>query len=96
MARVTFTDRALTDLDRIFDFLARHDPVVGRQTAEAIIDATGVLGRHPMIGRPFRGAVRELVISIGRTGYVALYRFVPDQDRVEVLAIRHQREAGFA
>ena len=63
--------------------------------AEAIIDAIGILGRHPHIGRPVRGRLRELVISYGRTGYVALYRVIPQQDRVDVLAIRHQREAGY-
>jgi plasmid stabilization system protein ParE len=40
------------------------------------------------------GNLRELVISKGRTGYVALYRYLPEQDRVDVLAIRHQRESG--
>jgi plasmid stabilization system protein ParE len=39
--------------------------------------------------------LRELVISRGRTGYVALYSFEEDQDAVLVLAIRHQREAGY-
>ena len=38
--------------------------------------------------------LRELVISKGRTGYVALYRYLPEQDRVDILAIRHQRESG--
>jgi plasmid stabilization system protein ParE len=54
-----------------------------------------ILERHPYIGRPVRGPLRELVISHGRTGYVALYRVAPRLDRVEVLAIRHQREAGY-
>jgi plasmid stabilization system protein ParE len=39
--------------------------------------------------------VRELVSSYGRTGYVALYRVTLRRRRVEVLAIRHQREAGY-
>lgn len=95
MVPVVFTGRALADLDRIFDFLAQHDPAVAREAGEAIIEATAVLRHHPMIGRPVRGAVRELVISHGRTGFVALYRFLPQARRVEVLAIRHQREAGF-
>jgi len=40
--------------------------------------------------------MRELVISSGATGFVALYRHRPVLDRVEILAVRHQREAGFA
>jgi toxin ParE1/3/4 len=35
------------------------------------------------------------VISFGKSGYVALYRFVPHLDAVRVLAIRHQRELDY-
>jgi plasmid stabilization system protein ParE len=55
----------------------------------------GILERHPLIGRPVRGSLRELVISHGRTGHVVLYRVSAAADRVEVLAIRYQREAGY-
>lgn len=41
------------------------------------------------------GDLRELVISCGRTGYIALYRFVVARDEVRILALRHQREIGF-
>ncbi len=60
-----------------------------------IVDAVTVLARHPYLGRPLRGLLREFVISHGRTGYVALYRVSAWDDRFEVLAIRHPREAGF-
>lgn len=95
MGSVAFTGRALADLERIFDFIAEQDPAIAGRVAELIMDATVILQRHPMIGRPVRGLVRELVISHGRTGYVALYRVLAQGRRVEVLAIRHQREAGF-
>jgi plasmid stabilization system protein ParE len=42
-----------------------------------------------------RGDIRELVISSGRTGYVALYRLRNGVASVEILTIRHQREAGY-
>jgi plasmid stabilization system protein ParE len=63
--------------------------------AAVIVDAVGVLARHPHIGRPVSGPLRELVISHGRSGSVALYRVSPRRDRVEVLALRHQREARY-
>ena len=50
---------------------------------------------HPLIGRRVHGDIRELFISFGRTGYIALYRFVVPQDDARVLALRHQREIGF-
>ena len=36
----------------------------------------------------------ELVISRGGTGYLALYEYAALADRVVILALRHQREAG--
>ncbi len=93
MPAVYFSQRSLTDLERIFDFLAREAPPIATEAANEIVDATGILQRHPLIGRPV-GNLRELVISRGRTGYVALYRYLPEQDRVDILAIRHQRESG--
>jgi plasmid stabilization system protein ParE len=54
-----------------------------------------VLARHPLIGRPVEGGLRERVTSFGRTGYVALHRFVVSENRVRVLAIRHQRELDY-
>ncbi len=47
------------------------------------------------VGRPVESGLRELVISRGKTGYLALYRYEEQRDRVLVLAIRHQREAGY-
>jgi plasmid stabilization system protein ParE len=40
--------------------------------------------------------IRELVISRGATGYLALYRFHAPTDTVRILRIRHQREGGYA
>lgn len=54
--------------------------------------ALRALEQHPMIVRPVGAGLRELLISRGRTGYVALYRYDPASDTVLVLAIRHQRE----
>lgn len=87
--------RALSDLDRLADFLIAHDPIAASRAIETILDGLTILQRHPLIGRPLEGTLRELVISWGEGGYVALYRFRPQLDRVEVLAVRHQREAGY-
>ena len=93
MPTVYFSQRALSDLERVFDFLAREAPAIATEAANEIVDASRILQRHPLIGRPV-GNLCELVISKGRTGYVALYRYLPEQDRVDILAIRHQRESG--
>jgi len=42
-----------------------------------------------------QGDIGELVISYGRTSYLALYRCVVTCDEIRIPAIRHQREPGF-
>ena len=96
MAQVKLAARAENDLLRLYDFLAETDPVAGRGAIESILDALDILQRHPLIGRPAEEGLNELVISRGKSGYVALYRYLPIPDVVVILAIRHQREAGFA
>jgi hypothetical protein len=38
---------------------------------------------------------RELIISTGASGYLALYRYDPMSDTVLVLAVRSQREQRY-
>lgn len=95
MARVVYTKNALANLQRAFAFLAEHEPAAAGDAAAAIRDAVGLLADHPLIGRRIEGEIRELVISYGKTGYVALYRFLPEHRLIRILAIRHQRELDF-
>lgn len=95
MAALSYSARALSDLERLTDFLLESDPAAAPATVELIQEAVSLLKRHPLVGRPVEADLRELVISRGRTGYVALYAFEPLHDAVLVLAIRHQREAGY-
>ncbi len=95
MAKLIYSRRALADLERLTDFLIKTNPSAAEETLGLIEEAVELLRRHPLIGRPVEYELRELVISRGRTGYVALYGFEEDRDAVLILAIRHQREAGY-
>lgn len=95
MTDLVYARRAVEDLERLGDFLLESDPIAAEETVALIFDALEILTRHPEIGRKVHFGHRELVISRGRTGYLALYRFLPALDRIVVLAVRHQREAGY-
>jgi plasmid stabilization system protein ParE len=95
VATVVYSARALSHLERPFEFPVSENPDASIATASAIRSAVENLAAHPLLGRRVHGDIRELVISFGQTGYIALYRFVVLQDEVRVLAIRHQREIGF-
>lgn len=96
MAVISYAPRASFDLLRLVDFLVESDPHAASETAELIVSAVDVLQHHPLIGRPVGSGYRELVISRGKTGYIALYLYEQARDQVLVLSIRHQREAGYA
>jgi plasmid stabilization system protein ParE len=95
MAAISYAPRASSDLIRLIDFLAESDPSAASETADLIASAVDALQSHPLIGRPVESGCRELVVSRGRSGYIALYRYDEARDDVVVLAIRHQREAGY-
>ena len=94
---IVFDTGALDDLERIFEFDAQRDPAVALDHVEAVRSAVAILDAHPEIGQPAgRGStLRELVISHGKTGYIALYEYSPVEMLVRVVAIRHQREVGY-
>lgn len=94
MARLIYAQRALSDLERLTDFLLDTEPAMALETVELIAEAVQILEHHPLIGRPTEQGMRELVISRGRTGYLALYSHDETHDMVLIFAIRHQREAG--
>lgn len=95
MARLIYSRQALSDLERLTDFLLETDLAAALETAELVSEAVQILGNHPLVGRSCEQGMRELVISRGRTGYVALYSYEVQHDTVLILAVRHQREAGF-
>ena len=95
MASLLYTGRALDDLVRLADLLAEDQPATAAGTGALIRHAVEILESHPLIGRPAADNLRELVISRGRSGYIALYEYDAALDRVVLHAIRHQREVGF-
>lgn len=96
MTRLVFAPGALRDIERLTEFLIEQDAYAAGATARILIEGLGILKQHPLIGREAEAGLRELVISRGRSGYVSLYRFDVATDTALVLAIRHQREGGYA
>ena len=96
MTRLVLSPRAAQDIDRLADFLLESDPVAASATGRILIDGLQLLKQHPLIGRQAELGYRELLISRGRTGYVALYKFDVVNDTAIILTIRHQREGGYA
>lgn len=101
--RVRLTRGAQDDLQRLFDFilereLARDggDLLLPEQALVAIQAGMGILKTSPFTCRKVGASpfLRELIISFGGSGYVALFEIV-GSDEVVVAAVRHQLEEDY-
>jgi plasmid stabilization system protein ParE len=95
VTRLVFSPSALQDIERLAEFLMESDPETASATTDVLTGGLNILKDHPLIGRPVELGYQELIISRGRTGYVALYQYEVERDAAIILAIRHQREGGF-
>jgi len=95
MSGVFLSQAAFDDLLRLEEFLVESDDPMAGELLDFILDALQVLTHQPGIGRPVEGGLRELIISRGRSGYLARYEFNNVRDLDLVARIRHQRESGY-
>ncbi len=95
--KVRFTQGAKEDFGRLFAFLAEQDPQAAKRARKTIAASIELLQQFPFTCRkavPDNTFLRELVISFGNAGYVALFE-IEDQETVTILAVRHQREDDY-
>jgi plasmid stabilization system protein ParE len=95
--RVIITQGAAKGLERCRLFLAKRNPQAARRAGQAIERQFTRLETNPDVGRPLDDLpeLRELVVTFGESGYVALYRHEAESDTAYILAFRHQKEAGY-
>ena len=96
MPRLIWSPAALRDVQRLYRFLSEKNIDAARRAAKAIREGVNIIARQPEIGRPvddMEPAFREWLIDFGESGYVVLYRY--DEPTAVILAVRHQREAGY-
>ena len=96
MSHLIWSPAALRDVERLYRFLADKNPDAARRAVKSIREALQILRDQPGVGRPVEDMepeFREWLITFGDSGYVSLYRF--DGETAVILAVRHQREAGY-
>jgi len=96
MPRLIWAPQALQGVQHLYRFLAPRNRDAATRAVSAIRRGVQMLCLQPGLGRPIEGmdeAFRDWIIDFGDSGYVLRYRL--DPRHVIVLAVRHQREAGF-
>ena len=96
MPHLSWMPPALTDVQQLYRFLAPKDKASARRAIRTIRPGVKILDHQPQVGRPVEEMdpeFREWLIDFGSSGYIALYHF--DGQKVTILAVRHQKEAGY-
>ena len=94
---VRYTKSAKDDITTLYQFLLAQDIDSAKRAYDAIAKITSFLEEFPFSCRkaddnnPF---LREIVISFGNSGYVALFE-IENNNTVTILAARHQREDDY-
>ena len=96
MVTIVYAQQAVDDLLRLTDFLIEENPTAALATIDFIEEVIMLLERHLLIGRLIDNALRELIVSRGKSDYVALYSYEQHKNTILILTIRHQRETGMS
>lgn len=86
--KLVFDDRALTDLEGIYHWIAQDSPKAAKAVTERIFASTELLTSFPYMGRAGRDdGTREWVVP--RLPYVVVYEVQEDRDTIIVIAVFH-------
>ena len=90
VSRIDWTDRALSDLERLYEFLATANPPAAARTVQTLVEAPTRLMTYPRLGEVLEEfaprEVRRLIV-----GRYEL-RYEVDADAIAVLRVFHARE----
>lgn len=93
-----WSDNALQCIRRAYTFLAvdNDNKDAAKAAVKTIRQHANKLSRFPQAGKPaddLDPEHRELIIPFGGTGYTLIYEVWPGF--ILILAVRHQRQAGY-
>jgi toxin ParE1/3/4 len=91
-AKVVWRERALQDINRLYDFLYKKSEEAAAKVAQIILRGGSLLEESPRLGRPMADGTerRELFIPFG-AGYYVL-RYFLTRDTVVIVRVWHGRE----
>ncbi|RZS58748.1 type II toxin-antitoxin system RelE/ParE family toxin [Sphaerotilus mobilis] len=98
MSRLIWSPAALLDVQRLYRFLALKNPDAAQRAVKSIRGGVKVLAQQPGLGRLIEDMpddFREWIIDFGDSGYLVRYHVDALADVATILAVRHQKEAGY-
>jgi plasmid stabilization system protein ParE len=91
-AKVVWRERALVDIDRLYNFLFTKNEEAAAKAAQVILRGSSLLEDSPRLGRPMADGTgrRELFIPFGSGFYVL--RYLLTNDVIVIVRVWHGRE----
>ena len=84
--RIRFTRQAYRDIEVVFEYIAREDPVAAQGVLDRIETMIGHLPEHPQLGRTGRvEGTRELIVP--DVPYIVAYGL--NESFIDIFAIIH-------
>ncbi|UQZ91377.1 hypothetical protein C4J81_18945 (plasmid) [Deltaproteobacteria bacterium Smac51] len=91
MPKVLILQAARDDLARLEDFLEEKNLDAACRMKDVILKSLRILEKSPNLGSQF-GRFKRLIIRFGKSKYVIIYNYLPADDTVYVISMRHSRE----
>lgn len=88
MAKIRWTDKAVINLESIFDYIAHDSKVYAARFIKSLISATKKLENMPQIGRSVPELPDYKLREVIFRGYRIVYK-VNSKNHIEVLAVVH-------
>ena len=90
--KVVWRERALQDIDRLYDFLYKKSEEAAEKAAQVVLRGSSLLEESPRLGRPMADGTgrRELFIPFGARFYVL--RYFLTGETVVIVRVWHGRE----
>ena len=91
--KIVWRERALADIQRLYEFLYEKDENAARRAAKVILQGSLLLETSPRIGRPMvdDSQRRELFIPFGSSFYILRY-FLENDKIVIIVRVWHSKE----
>lgn len=92
MSQIVWTDTAIDDLNRHYDFIKINNAEVASRALEAIVFSGESLQQNPRRGAVVneKAGLRKLLVPFGKYGFIIHYIIL--EDDVVILNIYHGRE----
>jgi len=94
MPQIVYTEAFINDFERLFAFLNEKNPSAAQKLAALLEEKLEVLATIPK-AFAFFGEFRLYMLEFGSSGYAILYDYAENADKIIMLRMKHQKEAGF-